>query len=99
MGNIRIAQHRDTLRYATTHSGSYKPAARQLHPGSFVWTQRPQANTLQLDCTSRGTTVLEVQRRTQAVATQPAAPPLKEVFTTKPGRDRAAAAQRLHGRV
>ncbi|KAJ9504706.1 hypothetical protein QJQ45_011935 [Haematococcus lacustris] len=187
--------------YATTHSGSYKPAARQLHPGSFVWTQRPQANTLQLgarpeiyrvvsvgangvarlmgkcgrvmaenvcnlapchlpdidptidhtlarptadfpcsicksptdadrmllcdgcgcgyhmfcltpkltfvpegiwlcaDCTNRGTTALEVQRRTQAVATQPAATPLHEVFTTKPGRDRAAAAQRLHGRV
>ncbi|KAJ9507809.1 hypothetical protein QJQ45_019277 [Haematococcus lacustris] len=201
MGNIRIAQHRDTLRYATTHSGSYKPAARQLHPGSFVWTQRPQANTLQLgarpeiyrvvsvgangvarlmgkcgrvmaenvcnlapchlpdidptidhtlarptadfpcsicksptdadrmllcdgcgcgyhmfcltpkltfvpegiwlcaDCTNRGTTALEVQRRTQAVATQPAATSLHEVFTTKPGRDRAAAAQRLHGRV
>ncbi|GFH30727.1 retrovirus-related Pol polyprotein from transposon, partial [Haematococcus lacustris] len=34
MGNLRIAQHRDTLRYALTHSGSYKPAARQLHPGS-----------------------------------------------------------------
>ncbi|KAJ9514833.1 hypothetical protein QJQ45_028503 [Haematococcus lacustris] len=198
MGNIRIAQHRDTLRYATTHSGSYKPAARQLHPGSFVWTQRPQANTLQLGarpeiyrvvsvgangvarlmgkcgrvmaenvcnlapchlpdidptidhtlarptadfpcsicksptdadrmllcdgcgcgyhmfcltpkltfvpegtwlCADRGTTALEVQRRTQAVATQPAATPLHEVFTTKPGRDRAAAAQRLHGRV
>ncbi|KAJ9522494.1 hypothetical protein QJQ45_008337 [Haematococcus lacustris] len=48
MGNIRIAQHRDTLRYATTHSGSYKPAVRQLHPCSFVWTQRPQSNTLQL---------------------------------------------------
>ncbi|GFH09197.1 integrase catalytic domain-containing protein [Haematococcus lacustris] len=48
MGNIRIAQHHDTLRYAITHSGSYKPTARQLHPGSFVWTQRPQATTFQL---------------------------------------------------
>ncbi|GFH29877.1 integrase catalytic domain-containing protein [Haematococcus lacustris] len=28
MGNIRIVQHRDTLHYALTHSGSYKPAAR-----------------------------------------------------------------------
>ncbi|KAJ9513219.1 hypothetical protein QJQ45_029518 [Haematococcus lacustris] len=102
MGNIRIAQHRDTLRYATTHSGSYKPAARQLHPGSFVWTQRPPANTLQLGARPEIYRVVSVGangRRTQAVATQPAAPPLHEVFTTKPGRDRAAAAQRLHGRV
>ncbi|KAJ9505979.1 hypothetical protein QJQ45_016971, partial [Haematococcus lacustris] len=30
MGNIRIVQHRDTLHYALTHSGSYKPAARHV---------------------------------------------------------------------
>ncbi|KAJ9531307.1 hypothetical protein QJQ45_006751 [Haematococcus lacustris] len=201
MGNIRIAQHRDTLRYATTHSGSYKPAVRQLHPGSFVWTQRPQSNTLQLSarpeiyrvvsvgvngvaklqgkcgrvmaenvcnlapchlpdidptidhtlarptadfpcsicksptdaermllcdgcgkgfhtfcltpkltavpegswlcagCIGNGLTTQEVQRRTQDVAHQPQTSPLQEAFTTKQGRDRAQAAQLLHGRV
>ncbi|KAJ9531042.1 hypothetical protein QJQ45_000957 [Haematococcus lacustris] len=201
MGNIRIAQHRDTLRYALTHSGSYKPAARQLHPGMFVWTQRPQSSTLQLSarpeifrvvsvgsngvarlmgrcgrvmaenvcnlapchlpdidptidhtlarpaadfpcsickspadadrlllcdgcgtgyhtfcltpplaavpegtwlcpaCHAKGISVQHVQQRTEAVTQQPTPTPLREVFTAKQGRDRAASAQQLHGRV
>ncbi|KAJ9519907.1 hypothetical protein QJQ45_014633, partial [Haematococcus lacustris] len=201
MGNIRIAQHRDTLRYALTHSGSYKPAARQLHPGMFVWTQRPQSSTLQLSarpeifrvvsvgsngvarlmgrcgrvmaenvcnlapchlpdidptidhtlarpaadfpcsickspadadrlllcdgcgtgyhtfcltpplaavpegtwlcpaCHAKGISAQHVQQRTEAVTQQPTPTPLREVFTAKQGRDRAASAQQLHGRV
>ncbi|KAJ9513040.1 hypothetical protein QJQ45_029297 [Haematococcus lacustris] len=70
------------------------PAKKDAHGN---WTEKRFA--IDYHCTNRGTTALEVQRRTQAVATQPAATPLHEVFTTKPGRDRAAAAQRLHGRV
>ncbi|KAJ9505970.1 hypothetical protein QJQ45_002733 [Haematococcus lacustris] len=43
MGNIRIVQHRDTLHYALTHSGSYKPVARHV-----CVDLAPQSNSLQL---------------------------------------------------
>jgi len=40
MKNLSIAQHRDTLRYAHTRSGSYKPKVRQLDVGDFVYLQQ-----------------------------------------------------------
>ena len=37
MENLAIAQHRDTLRYAYTHVGSYKPKVRHFDVGDFVY--------------------------------------------------------------
>ncbi|KAJ9528772.1 hypothetical protein QJQ45_000030 [Haematococcus lacustris] len=56
-------------------------------------TAVPEGTWLCAGCTGSGITVQEVHRRAQAVAAQPAAQPLQEVFTTRRGRDRARAAQ------
>ncbi len=37
MENLYIAQHWDTLRYAYTWGGSYKPKVRQFDVGDFVY--------------------------------------------------------------
>lgn len=48
-GNLLIAQHRDSLRYAMVRSGSFQPTLVKFFPGQFVYVQRPnQANTLQI---------------------------------------------------
>ena len=38
--NLRIAQHRDTLRYAMTRSGAYTPRVRRYEVGDFVYYRR-----------------------------------------------------------
>jgi len=40
MDNLSIAQHLNTLRYAHTQGGSYKPKVRQFDVGDFVYVQR-----------------------------------------------------------
>lgn len=40
MANLRIAQHRDSLRYAHTKSGSYRPKVCKFEVGDFVYLQR-----------------------------------------------------------
>jgi hypothetical protein len=40
MENLSIAQHRNTLQYAHTRGGSYKPKVRQFDVGDFVNIQR-----------------------------------------------------------
>jgi len=40
MENLSIEQHWDTLRYAHTWGGSYKPKIRQFDVGDFVYLQR-----------------------------------------------------------
>jgi hypothetical protein len=37
MENLSIAQHRDTLPYAHTQSGNYKPKVRQFDVNDFVY--------------------------------------------------------------
>ncbi len=37
MENLSIAQHRDTLRYAHTRGGSYKPKVKQFNVSDFVY--------------------------------------------------------------
>jgi len=37
MENLSIAQHQDTLRYAHTRGGNYKPKVRQFDVGDFVY--------------------------------------------------------------
>ncbi len=58
MENLSITQHRDTLRYAYTQSGSYKPKVKQFDVGDFVYFQR-QPNGI-LD-TSSSRTILRIK--------------------------------------
>jgi hypothetical protein len=58
MENLSIAQHRDTLRYAHTWGGSYKPKVRQFDVGDFVYLQRQPNDTLD---TSSGRTILRIK--------------------------------------
>jgi hypothetical protein len=37
MENLSIAQHQNTLRYAHTRGGNYKPKVRQFDVGDFVY--------------------------------------------------------------
>lgn len=46
MGNLQIAQHRDTLRYAHTRGGSYLPKPRKFSVRDYVYLQRQVGNTL-----------------------------------------------------
>jgi hypothetical protein len=69
MENLSIAQHRDTLRYAHTRGGSYKPKVIEFDVGDFVYFQQ-QPNDI-LDTSSnciilrikaiRPSSVLELQ--------------------------------------
>jgi hypothetical protein len=58
MENLFIAQHRDTLRYAHTRGGSYKPKVRQFDVGDFVYLQRQPNDTLD---TFSGRTILRIK--------------------------------------
>lgn len=44
-GNLAIAQHRDTLRYATLRSGSYHPRMRKYEVGDYVRARIGEANS------------------------------------------------------
>jgi len=58
MENMSIAQHRDTLRYAHTRSGNYKPKVIWFDVGDFVYFQRQPNDTLD---TSSGRTILRIK--------------------------------------
>jgi hypothetical protein len=48
--NLKIAQHRDQLRYAATRDGTYLPRLRKFSPGDYVYVRRSSSNcTLQID--------------------------------------------------
>jgi hypothetical protein len=57
MGNLQIAQHRDTFRYAKTHSGAWKPNLVQFAVGDYVYLQREMLDTLD---TRAGARILRV---------------------------------------
>jgi len=44
--NLRIAQHRDTLRYAAVRSGSYVPKLKRFEVGDYVYVSRAPQTTL-----------------------------------------------------
>jgi hypothetical protein len=44
--NLSIAQHRDTLRYATIRGSGYRPQVRRFHPGDYVYLQQTTPTTL-----------------------------------------------------
>jgi hypothetical protein len=56
--NLAIAQHRDTLRYATIRGGGYQPSIRRFHVGDYVYLQ--QTTPITLDVTT-GRTILQVR--------------------------------------
>jgi hypothetical protein len=58
MGNLEIAQHRDTLRYAKTRSGTWKPQLVQYGVGDYVYLQREMLDTLD---TRAGARILRVR--------------------------------------
>ena len=39
-GNLKIAQHRDTLRYAKIRGGGYTPKVRKFEVGQYVYVRR-----------------------------------------------------------
>jgi hypothetical protein len=57
METLSIAQHRDTLQYAHTWGGSYKPKVKQFDVGDFVYFQRQLNDTLN---TSFSHTILRI---------------------------------------
>jgi hypothetical protein len=58
MENLLIAQHRNTLPYAHTRGGNYKPKVGQLDVGDFVYLQRQHNDTLD---TSSIRTILKIK--------------------------------------
>jgi hypothetical protein len=57
--NLAIAQHRDTLRYATIRGGSSRPGIRRFTPGDFVYLQQTTPTTLDVTV---GCTILRVRK-------------------------------------
>ncbi|KAH9538943.1 hypothetical protein CY35_15G034200 [Sphagnum magellanicum] len=58
MENLSIAQHQDTLRYAHTRGGRYKPKVKQFDVGDFVYFQWQLNDTLDI---SYGRTILRIK--------------------------------------
>ena len=44
--NLAIAQHRDTLRYAHTRAGDYKPKLKRFEAGDLVYLKRQKADSM-----------------------------------------------------
>ncbi|BBM99042.1 hypothetical protein Mp_1g18210 [Marchantia polymorpha subsp. ruderalis] len=44
--NLAIAQHKDTLRYATIRGGGYRPSIRRFRVGDYVYLQQTAPTTL-----------------------------------------------------
>jgi hypothetical protein len=44
--NLSIAQHRDTLQYATIRGGGYRPQVHRFHPRDYVYLQQTTPITL-----------------------------------------------------
>jgi hypothetical protein len=58
MENLSIAQHRNTLLYAHTRCGSYKPKVKQFDVGDFVYFQQQTNDILN---TSSSRTILRIK--------------------------------------
>jgi hypothetical protein len=56
--NLSIAQHRDTLRYATIRGGGYRPQVRRFRPGDYVYLQQTAPTTLDV---TAGQVILRVR--------------------------------------
>jgi hypothetical protein len=58
MENLSIAQHRDTLWYAHTQGGNYKPKVRQFDVGVFGYLQQQPNDILDI---SSSRTILKIK--------------------------------------
>ncbi len=58
MEDLSITQHWNTLRYAHTWGGSYKPRVKQFDVGDFVYLQRQPNDTIDI---SFGHTILRIK--------------------------------------
>jgi hypothetical protein len=58
MEKLSIAQHRNTLWYAHTRGGNYKPKVKQFDVGGFVYLLRQPNDTLD---TSSNCTILRIK--------------------------------------
>jgi hypothetical protein len=56
--NLSIAQRRDTLQYAHTRGGNYKPKVKQFDVGDFVYLQLQPNDTLDI---SSSCTILKIK--------------------------------------
>ncbi|CAM6087474.1 unnamed protein product [Calypogeia fissa] len=56
--NLAIAQHRDTLRYATIRGGGYRSSVCRFHVGDYVYLQQAAPTTLDV---TAGRTILRVR--------------------------------------
>jgi hypothetical protein len=56
--NLAIAQHCDTLQYATIQGGGYRPSIRRFSPGDFVYLQQTAPTTLDV---TAGRSILRVR--------------------------------------
>ena len=59
--NLRIAQHRDTLRYAKLRSGCYTPQLKRYLPGDYVYVKRKDKAGLDIQAKQLILRVLEVR--------------------------------------
>ena len=60
--HLAIAQHRDTLRYAMTRSGAFKPMVRKFSPGDYVYLRKAnKVNTLDMQAKQTILRVLEAR--------------------------------------
>jgi hypothetical protein len=57
--NLAIAQHRDTLRYATIRGRGYQPSIRRFHVGDYVYLQQTAPTTLDVTI---GHTIFRVRK-------------------------------------
>jgi hypothetical protein len=57
--NLRIAQHRDTLRYAKIRGGGFRPKYHRYSKGDYVYLQQVAKNTLE---TKAGRVILRVRK-------------------------------------
>ena len=58
MENLSIAQHCDTLCYASIRSGGYRPQLRRFRQGDFDYLQREAPTTVDVRA---GRTILQVK--------------------------------------
>jgi hypothetical protein len=59
--NLMIAQHRDTLRYATVRGGGYTPRLQRFHVGDFVYVKNQQQTNFTAIARSQVLRVVEVR--------------------------------------
>ncbi|CAM6090591.1 unnamed protein product [Calypogeia fissa] len=57
--NLAIAQHCDTLQYATICGGGYRPGIRRFNPRDYVYLQQVAPTTLDV---TAGRTILQVRK-------------------------------------